>query len=251
MEKKLLWLKDEKDFDGNYYSALIDANQIYNAVYVGEQGIRIWAKVTGDTKVEIPSLIIWEDEEYNSLSDMDSDDMRAYLDFLVGQEGEEISDYEKQDDCLVFDYYNDEFANLTDWETEFKQLSNEKKALMTFINEQEDILKKKFSIERVETIPVRENKVINDHPLFKRYFLRFKGEKYQEEDEVVQVVMDINSRVDVIIDIILTIAFSFLISEILIFVYVKKNNEEYNKSSLHILVNGWVLPIYSTFVSVL
>ncbi len=63
-------------------------------------------------------------------------------------------------------------------------------------SEVEDILKKKFSIERVETIPVRENKAINDHPLFKRYFLRFKGEKYQEEDEVVQVVMDINSRVD-------------------------------------------------------
>lgn len=117
MEKKLLWLKDEKDFEGNYYSALIDANQIYDAVYVGDQGARIWVKVTGDTKVEIPNLITWEDEEYNSLSDMDSYDMRAYLDSLVGQEGEEISDYEKQDNCLAFDYYNNEFANLTNWET--------------------------------------------------------------------------------------------------------------------------------------
>jgi len=63
-------------------------------------------------------------------------------------------------------------------------------------SEVEDILEKKFSIERAETIPVRENKAIKDYPLFKRYFLRFKGEKYQEEDEVVQVVMDINSRVD-------------------------------------------------------
>lgn len=118
MGKKLLWMTGEKNpYTGRYEGALIDANQTYNAVYVGEQGARIWVKVAGDTRVEIPNLITWEDEEYNSLRDMDSDDLKTYLDSLVGQEGEEISDYEKQDNCLAFDYYNNEFANLTNWET--------------------------------------------------------------------------------------------------------------------------------------
>lgn len=63
--------------------------------------------------------------------------------------------------------------------------------------------------------------------------------------------ININSRVDVIIDIILTIAFSFLISEILIFVYVKKNNEEYNKSSslIHILIRISVFAFASVVIS--
>ena len=134
-EKKLLWLKDEKDYEGNYYSALIDADEVYDAVYVGDQGARVWYGIPGNTNIDIPKIIIWEDEEYKSLLNMDSNDMREYLDFLVGQKGQEISEYEKQSDCLAFDYYNNEFASLEDWETckcyDYFESSNPKTITLT------------------------------------------------------------------------------------------------------------------------
>ena len=81
--------------------------------------------------------------------------------------------------------------------TEFSELYAFTSFMMRRIeSEVEEMLRKKFSIEKVEFIPVRASREINDYPLFKRYFLRFKGEKSSEEDEVVQMVMDINVQVE-------------------------------------------------------
>lgn len=117
-EKKVLWLTGQKDYEDRLTGALIDADQVYDAVYIESQGIRAWVEISGDTEIKIPEIIIWEDEEYKSLKDMDSNDMRDYLDSLVGQEGKEMSEeYTASGNYLVFDYYNNEFANLSDWVT--------------------------------------------------------------------------------------------------------------------------------------
>lgn len=117
-EKKVLWLTGQKDYEDRLTGALIDADQVYDAVYIESQGIRVWVEISGDTEIKIPEIIIWEDEEYKSLKDMDSNDMRDYLDSLVGQEGKEMSEeYTASGNYLVFDYYNNEFANLSDWVT--------------------------------------------------------------------------------------------------------------------------------------
>lgn len=118
-EKKVLWLTGEKDPDSNQYEgALIDTSEIYDAVYIDNPGVRAWFKVPGNTQIELPKVIIWEDKEYENLKDMDSNDIRDFLDSLVGQEGKEMSEeYTSSEDYLVYDYYNNEFSNLTDWFT--------------------------------------------------------------------------------------------------------------------------------------
>jgi hypothetical protein len=115
-EKKVLWLTGQKDYEDRLTGALIDADEVYDAVYV--IFIRTWDNVSCDTKIEIPEKIIWEDEEYNRLRDMSEHDLMAYLDSLVGQEGEYIiNDYAQVGDYLVFDYENYEFCSLNDWDT--------------------------------------------------------------------------------------------------------------------------------------
>jgi len=116
-EKKLLWLTGEKNPDSNQYEGvLIDAEDVYNAVCV--ISIRVWSDVSGNTKIEIPERIVWEDEEYNRLRDMGEHDLMDYLDSLVGQEGQDsINEHVNSNDCLVFDYESYEFSNLEDWDT--------------------------------------------------------------------------------------------------------------------------------------
>jgi len=118
-EKKVLWLTGEKNPDNNQYEgALIDAEEVYDAVYIDSPGIRAWVKVSGNTEIQIPNPIKWEDEEYESLKDMDSYGMWNFLDSLVGQEGKEMSEeYTPSENYLVYDYYNNEFSNFADWFT--------------------------------------------------------------------------------------------------------------------------------------
>ncbi len=59
----------------------------------------------------------------------------------------------------------------------------------------ETILKQRFSVEHSEEIPCRKTDVIKEWPLFMRYFLRYLGEEENEDDEVVQVVMEVNSSI--------------------------------------------------------
>ncbi len=118
MENLLLWLTGEKDNEGKLSGALIDATQVYDAAYIDPNGISVWAAVPGNTVIEIPKTIIWEDEEYDAINDMSRNDVDSYLDSLVGQEGSLVCDeYTKSEDCLVYDYYNQQFGNLTDWMT--------------------------------------------------------------------------------------------------------------------------------------
>jgi len=118
-EKKLLWLTGEKNpYTRKCEGALIDADQAYNGVNLYEDPIRAWVKVSGNTEITIPEKIIWEDEEYDSITEMDRYDLENYLDSLVGQEGQNFSDeYVSDEDYLIWGYNYNEFANLTDWMT--------------------------------------------------------------------------------------------------------------------------------------
>ncbi|HSV31261.1 MAG TPA: glutamine amidotransferase family protein [Atribacteraceae bacterium] len=60
----------------------------------------------------------------------------------------------------------------------------------------EETIKRTFRIEKAEDIPYRETAGIRDWPIFKRYFLSYRGESESEEDAVVRVVMEVNSRID-------------------------------------------------------
>lgn len=118
-EKKLLWLTGEKNpYTNQYEGALIDTDQVYDGVNLYDDSIRAWVKVPGNTKIVIPEKIIWDGEEYDSITDMDRYNLENYLDSLVGQEGQNFSDeYVSNEDYLIWGYNYNEFANLADWFT--------------------------------------------------------------------------------------------------------------------------------------
>lgn len=123
-EKKLLWLTGEKNPDTNQYEgAYFDAEETYAAVNTYDYPIRIWVDVPGDKAKEfsIPEKIKWDDEEFNTFEELmnyDITEAEKYLDSLVGSEGKEVVDemYAVSNE-LVFDYENQEFDNLNDWNT--------------------------------------------------------------------------------------------------------------------------------------
>ncbi len=60
----------------------------------------------------------------------------------------------------------------------------------------EDILRKECDIVFEEDIPFLETREVYNHPYLKRYFLRIKREFPNEDDEIVRLVMKINSSID-------------------------------------------------------
>jgi len=59
----------------------------------------------------------------------------------------------------------------------------------------EAILKRSCTIEHSEEIPCKETENIQNWPVFKRYFLRYRGRSDCEDDEVVRMVMEVNSGI--------------------------------------------------------
>jgi hypothetical protein len=124
-EKKLLWLTGEKNpYTNQYEGAYFDVEETYAAVNTYNYPIRVWVDVLGEKAKEfsIPEKIKWDDEEFDSFKDLlryDYDETGKYLDSLVGSEGKYVVDemYGPISNYLVFDYENQEFDNLKDWNT--------------------------------------------------------------------------------------------------------------------------------------
>ncbi len=62
----------------------------------------------------------------------------------------------------------------------------------------EKVLSKNFKIVKAEKIPTRKVKTITDHPVLWRYFVEIKNKPpaISEDDYLVKIVMDINSKID-------------------------------------------------------
>lgn len=117
MEKKVLWMGPEKDYEGRNTGALIDANEVEDSVYLGCDYVLIWDEVDGKSVPTIPATIVWDGEEYSGIQDMDRDEARKYLDSIVGQESRSAGDWEAADDCLAYSFNEFEFGSPSDWET--------------------------------------------------------------------------------------------------------------------------------------
>lgn len=121
-EKKLLWLNGMKNpYVNQCEGALIDADEVYEAINTYDYPIRVWEDVSGNKadNFEIPEVIKWNGEEFDSFDELmnyDIDEAQNYLDSLVGITGKEIVDemYDRFD-ILVFNYENQEFDSLDDW----------------------------------------------------------------------------------------------------------------------------------------
>ena len=118
MERILFWESNEKHWEnGKYYGSIIDPEQVYDGVDLGNYRIRVWADVPGNKEIKLPDIIIWQDEEYNTVNEIDWDH-HIYLDALVGAEGVDYSDtYISSDNILAFDYEENCFGNLNDFIT--------------------------------------------------------------------------------------------------------------------------------------
>lgn len=111
----LFWENAYKEEDGKYYGSIIPAEEVYNGVPVFNYTVRVWGTVPGNKEVELPKLITWNGEQYDSLNDMDWEERGAYLDSLVGATGEDHTDtYIEAMNVLGFDYENREFGSLSD-----------------------------------------------------------------------------------------------------------------------------------------
>ncbi len=121
MSKKLLWMGVKKFDTGKEEGAYFAADDVFEAVDTHEYPIRVWPGVPGDKAKElaIPSPVIFEGEEYESIDDMYFDDVGRFLDSLVGIEGQDVSGeyYGPIADMLVWDYSDKTFSNLDDWGT--------------------------------------------------------------------------------------------------------------------------------------
>lgn len=117
MEKKVLWVGLEKDWKGRHTGALIDASEVVDSVYLGEDHVLVWDEVDGKSVPTIPATIVWDGEEYSGIQDMDRYEAKKYLDSLVGEESRTAGDWEAADNCLVYSFNDYEFCSLSDWET--------------------------------------------------------------------------------------------------------------------------------------
>lgn len=116
MSKLVFWENNEKT-DGKYYGSIIPAGEVYDGVDLNNYTIRIWSDKPGNAEIILPGTIVFEGEEYNTVSEIDWH-REEYLDSLVGSEGTDYSDtYLEATDCLAFDYYNNMFCNLADFVT--------------------------------------------------------------------------------------------------------------------------------------
>jgi len=60
----------------------------------------------------------------------------------------------------------------------------------------EEIVRNQCEVVFEEEIPFHEVKEVHHHPYFKRYFLRLKQKYQNDDDEIVRLVMKINSSID-------------------------------------------------------
>jgi hypothetical protein len=116
MEKKVLWV-GEKNEEGRYVGALIDAGEVEYSVYLGCDYVLIWDEVDGKKAPTIPENIEWDGEEHGSIQEMDTETAREYLDSLVGSESRTAGDWEAADNCLAYSFNEHEFGSPEDWET--------------------------------------------------------------------------------------------------------------------------------------
>lgn len=70
MENKVLWIGLEKDYDGRNTGCLIDAADVENSVYLGEDLVCIWDNIPGSQEPTIPAVIEWDGERYDSIREM-------------------------------------------------------------------------------------------------------------------------------------------------------------------------------------
>lgn len=127
MGKKILWATEEKDYEGNHIGCLLDPKKVQTGVYLADGNVRIWDSVPGNQEPNIPKKIIWNEEKYEKISEMDTDDAIAYLDSLVGAESRWAKEgFEPVANCLVYDMDNNYFNSLADCETGefYEYLSN-------------------------------------------------------------------------------------------------------------------------------